>query len=50
MTFDLYTFEGHKGVNRAHLIVCIRSEQRKQNMTFHKLPDSSDNSILTYLD
>ena len=28
-------------MNRAHLIVCIRSELRKQNMTFHKLPGSS---------
>ena len=32
-------------MNRAHLILCIRSELRKQNMTFHKLPGSSDNFI-----
>ena len=34
-------FRGHKYINRAHLIVCIRSEIRKQNMTFHKLPGSN---------
>ena len=30
-------------MNLAHLIVGLRSELRKQNMTFHKLPGSSDN-------
>ena len=28
-------------MNCAYLIVCIRSEIRKQNMTFHKLPGSN---------
>ena len=28
-------------MNRAYLIVCMRSELRKQNMTFHKLPGST---------
>ena len=37
-------------MNRAHLILCIRSELRKQNMTFHKLPGSSNYTpvFLTY--
>ena len=37
-------FRGHKDMNLAHLIVGIRSELRKQNMTFHKLPGSSDSN------
>ena len=42
--YDLLTlyFRGHNDMNRAHLIVRIHSELRKQNMTFHKLPGSSD--------
>ena len=44
MTFDPCTFKV-TDTNRAHLIVCIRSELRKENMTFHKLPGSSNHPV-----